>query len=324
MARLSPKTSLYLEESEEQVKSKTGSTLCKTQSRMILLLLISLRKDGQSENEAILQVANTFKIGHEKVRLVNNHWWEHRELYETTAAGRGKTAKKDDRRRCLTEQQEEQLRTYIDDEHKAGRQVFRRTVAEWMHRTCGFEEQPSNRSDGIGRTTGKGLRMIMVHAITKWGPLAKLCDGFPIEEGWFKTKGGGKGKRGGKDFSLEDEETAEFLWQAKLANGDYHAAMTDSMFMEWLERRLSPAYNAVPDFKGKKMILVLDNASYHHGFDVEVKVPETNTKKYNVELLRYDPDDVSPVGDIEDGVGEEIEQESSGWEGGDGNDVIEA
>ena len=99
------------------------------------------------------QVANTFKIGHEKVRLVNNHWWEHRELYETTAAGRGKTTKKDDRRRCLTEQQEEQLRTYIDDEHKAGRQVFRRTVAEWMHRTCGFEEQPSNRSVGglLGR-----------------------------------------------------------------------------------------------------------------------------------------------------------------------------
>ncbi|CAM9886349.1 unnamed protein product, partial [Hapterophycus canaliculatus] len=107
--------------------------------------------------------------------------------------------------------------------------------------------------DGIGRPTGQGLRMIMVHAITKWGPLAK---------------------------------TAEFLWQAKLARGDYHAAMTDTMFMEWLEHRLAPAYNAVPEFKDKKMILVLDNASYHHGFDAEVKVPETNTKKHNVELLR--------------------------------------
>eukprot|EP00903_Cladosiphon_okamuranus_P021616 g19875.t1 len=66
---------------------------------MISLLLISLREDGQSENEAILKMANTFKIGHEKVRLVNIHWWERRELYETTSAGRGKTAKKDDRRR---------------------------------------------------------------------------------------------------------------------------------------------------------------------------------------------------------------------------------
>lgn len=34
--------------------------------------------------------------------------------------------------------------------------------------------------DGIGRTTGKGLRMIMVHTITKWGPLAQVSDGFPI------------------------------------------------------------------------------------------------------------------------------------------------
>lgn len=85
---------------------------------------------------------------------------------------------------------------------------------------------------------------------------------------------------------MENEETAEFLWQAKLAKGDYHAAMTDSMFMEWLERRLGPSYNAVPDFKGTKMILVLDNASYHHGFDADVKVPETNSKRYNVELLR--------------------------------------
>ncbi|CAB1117802.1 unnamed protein product [Ectocarpus sp. CCAP 1310/34] len=120
--------------------------------------------------------------------------------------------------------------------------------------------------DGIGRTTGKSLRMIMVHAVTKWAPLAKFCDGFPIEEGWFK-------------------ETAEFLWQAKLAKGDYHAVMTDLMLMEWLEHRLSPAYNAIPEFEGKQMILVLENASYHHGFDAEVKEPETNTKKYNVDLL---------------------------------------
>ncbi|CAB1111725.1 unnamed protein product [Ectocarpus sp. CCAP 1310/34] len=335
VTRLSPKTSLYLEESEERVKPKTGSTLCKTQSRMILLLLISLRKDGQSENEAILRVSG-----------------EH--IQDRPREGQTRQQPLVGTPRVVRDH----LRGERQD-HEEGR------PAALCHRTCGFEEQPSNRSvggllsrlgykrrrgriktprldaarlarirrflvemdiakraedaglavivymdesfvhqahgspysyfpsdedgvvqDGIGRTTGKGLRMIMVHAITKWGPLAKLCDGFPIEEGWFKSKGGGKGKRGGKDFNLEDEETAEFLWQAKLAKGDYHAAMTDSMFMEWLERRLSPAYNAVPDFKGKKMILVRDNASYHQGFDAEVKVPETNTKKYNVELLR--------------------------------------
>ena len=238
-------------------------------------------------------MASTFKVSQVKVRLVKNHWWEHQELYETTSTGKGTTTKKDDGRRRLTDEQEEQLRKFINGEHEAGRQVFRRTVAEWMHKTCEMEEQPSNRAvgallsrlgykrrrgriktppldadrlarirqflvqmdlvksaedagqavfvymdesfvhqahgsaysffpsdedgvvqDGMGRTSGKGLRMIMVHAITKWGPLAKLCDGFPIEEGWFKTKESGKGKQGGKGFSLEDAETAEFLWQA--------------------------------------------------------------------------------------------------------------
>ncbi|CAB1106130.1 unnamed protein product [Ectocarpus sp. CCAP 1310/34] len=62
--------------------------------------------------------------------------------------------------------------------------------------------------------------------------------------------------------------------------------MTDSMFMEWLEHRLNPGYNTIPEFKGKRIILILDNASYHHGFDAEVKVPESNTKKHNVDLLR--------------------------------------
>ena len=82
---------------------------------------------------------------------------------------------------------------------------------------------------------------------------------------------------------MKDEDTAEFLWQAKLSKGDYHASMTDVMSMEWLERRLAPAFKKL--FGDKKMILVLDNASYHHGFDEEVGVPETNSK-YNVELLR--------------------------------------
>ena len=127
--------------------------------------------------------------------------------------------------------------------------------------------------------------MIMVHAITKHGPLVS-CDSnsVPIQEGWFKPKSKGKGREGSSDFKMKDEDTAEFLWQAKLSKGDYHASMTDVMFMEWLERRLAPAFKKL--FGHEKMILVLDNASYHHGFDEEVGVPETNSKKYNVKLLR--------------------------------------
>lgn len=60
--------------------------------------------------------------------------------------------------------------------------------------------------------------------------------------------------------------------------------MPDSMCMTWLDKRLTPTFRKV--FGDKKIILVLDNASYHHGYDPGVKVPETNTKKFNTAPLR--------------------------------------
>ncbi|CAM9527114.1 unnamed protein product [Ectocarpus fasciculatus] len=73
---------------------------------MILMLLFALEKEGRSENSAVLQAARIFKVGQEKVRRVSNHWWGHRQLYETNAKGRGKTTKVDDRRRRLTDEHE--------------------------------------------------------------------------------------------------------------------------------------------------------------------------------------------------------------------------
>ncbi|CAM9849405.1 unnamed protein product, partial [Sphacelaria rigidula] len=106
--------------------------------------------------------------------------------------------------------------------------------------------------DGIGRTSATGLRLIMVHAITEEGPLVSLADGGqPIEEG---------------------------------STGDYHDAMTDKMFEDWLKQRLEPAFKTA--FPGEEMILVLDNASCHHSYDAEIRVPVTNTKAYNTDLLR--------------------------------------
>ena len=291
-------------------------------------------------------------------------WEDHEAFLEVSGQGRGKVNGADDGRLYIRRDQVKSMRAFITGEHESGRQVFRRTVAEWIVKHCGHEKQMSNRSvgrllyrlgyrrrrgriktppldgkrlarirrflvemdravkeenkdeavivymdesfvhqahgsaysyfftdengvvdDGFGRTTGKGLRMIMVHAITKHGPLvSRDSNVVPIQEGWFKPKCKGKGREGSSDFQMKDEDTAEFLWQAKLSKGDYHASMTDVMFMEWLERRLAPAFKKL--FGNKKMILVLDNASYHHGFDEEVRVPETNSKKYNVELLR--------------------------------------
>ena len=85
----------------------------------------------------------------------------------------------------------------------------------------------------------------------------------------------GKGKKAKQQAGeLGSLPTAEFLWQAKHSTGDYHDAMTDVMFQRWCTDRLTPAFEALFG-KDMKMILVLDNASYHHGYDEEVKVPET-------------------------------------------------
>ena len=40
------------------------------------------------------------------------------------------------------------MRAFITGEHESGRQVFRRTVAEWIVRHCSHEKQMSNRSVG--------------------------------------------------------------------------------------------------------------------------------------------------------------------------------
>lgn len=69
---------------------------------------------------------------------------------------------------------------------------------------------------------------------------------------------------------------AEFLWQAKKSTRDYHDAMNDSMFTELLEQRVTPDFNA--KFSGKKMIFIVDNDPYHHGYDPEVGVPGSNRR----------------------------------------------
>ena len=52
------------------------------------------------------------------------------------------------------------------------------------------------------------------------------------------------------------------MWKAESSSGDYHDNMNSDMFMKWVEQRLVPTFEA--QFPGKKMILIADNAPYHH------------------------------------------------------------
>lgn len=81
----------------------------------------------------------------------------------------------------------------------------------------------------VTRATG------MVHAITKLGLLVTCSEGdFLKQEGPFAPKASSPGKQRSGDIG--SVPTVECLRQAKRRKGDYHDAMTDKMFVDWLEK----------------------------------------------------------------------------------------
>ena len=63
------------------------------------------------------------------------------------------------------------------------------------------------------------------------------------------------------DHRTDSEHTCEYLFLKK-STGDYHGMIKNQNFMEWVDEKLIPTFKA--RFPDKKMILVLDNAPYHH------------------------------------------------------------
>src|SRR6202012_2766963 len=63
----------------------------------------------------------------------------------------------------------------------------------------------------------------------------------------------------------DPQPTAQFVFesigQSQGGEEDYHKTINGELYIAWVRNRLLPAFNK--KFPGKKMILVLDNASYH-------------------------------------------------------------
>jgi transposase len=151
--------------------------------------------------------------------------------------------------------------TYIHQNH--GR------LASWV----------SAEGDGsAGKTAGKGKRLIILHAITRLGFLCETdpVTDFPISEPALERV-------------RDSRNTAEWVWPAKSKFKDYHDNMDGEGFEWWLANRLIPAFTARygPE---KKMILVMDNASYHHQLNTnyypEKKTPANASKSLNAHVLR--------------------------------------
>ena len=185
-----------------------------------------------------------------------------------------------------------------------GVQTTTRTVQRWMH-ALGYSWQKKNYVGGM-KPAAKNVRIrqfIMEYAAA----LKEEADGNAIvvyvdesyihshtakKMGWFQlhdtsVNGDADGKRLIILHAMTDSKllavadaistnwmnemalTAELVFEEVLEDGqdgaDYHNTMTGPKFVSWLRNRLIHTFKHL--FPGKKMILVMDNASYHKARD---------------------------------------------------------
>ena len=79
--------------------------------------------------------------------------------------------------------------------------------------------------------------------------------------------------------SMTVEETPGSVMDKKDDKEDYHGNIDKKMWIQWLRLRLIPAFKA--RYPGMKMILIMDNASYHNPHDDDW-VPVAKMKKAHV------------------------------------------
>ena len=117
-------------------------------------------------------------------------------------------------------------------------------------------------SNEVHRKSGRGTRLILFHALTKDGLLAKRDrDGTPFEA---------------TNVITDAAFNAELVFEGLNLEEDYHKSVDGDVFISWVQCRLIPAFKAL--YPGKKMVLVLDNAPCHHAHAADWKNPNRMTK----------------------------------------------
>jgi len=111
----------------------------------------------------------------------------------------------------------------------------------------------------VVKPSGRGARVVILHAFSK--------------DGWLM--------KDPKIFMNRADQylpSAELVYEAANSDGDYHKNMNGEIFLNWENHRLIPAFEAKYGRK-KKMILVLDNAAYHHWMGPNGWTPSKLNKK---------------------------------------------
>jgi transposase len=76
--------------------------------------------------------------------------------------------------------------------------------------------------------------------------------------------------------------TSETIWKQTTKSKDYHDNLNSDIFMTWVNNKLLPCFNRL--YEGKQMVLICDNAPYHH--KREIGSLASRTKKELVELMK--------------------------------------
>ena len=160
------------------------------------------------------------------------------------------------------------IRAYLADIADAykleeeGDYVIVYTDESYIHQNIAPEFSWIKEGNEVERTRSKGQRICILHAITKYGPLTYKQGEYPES---VRFTGDKKRTMHQVDHSTDNKHTCEYLFVGKKNTGDYHDMMNNENFMEWVDKKLIPTFKA--RFPSKKMILVLDNAPYHHVID---------------------------------------------------------
>ena len=121
------------------------------------------------------------------------------------------------------------------------------TDESFLHQNHCNRRSYYDRSSWIGRRIaagGKGRRLIVLHAMTRFGLVVKSGHSPPAPI----------------PITGKPVLTAELVYEGADAE-DYHKTMNADMYELWLKQQLMPTLMA--RFPGKRIVLVIDGASYH-------------------------------------------------------------